>query len=159
MLRGYAAMVTVERLDKGAGEACAAVLPTLPTWFGVPDANADYVATADASPTFVAFDGNRPVGLTTITRHGDYAAEVHLMAVIPELHRGGVGRRMLTAAEEWLRAEGVEYLQVKTLSATHPDEGYAKTRAFYRAMGFRELEEFPELWDPSNPALQMIKRL
>jgi GNAT superfamily N-acetyltransferase len=159
MLRGYAPMITVERLDKGAGEACAAVLPTLPTWFGIPEANADYVATADVHVTFVASENDRPVGLTTITRHGDFAAEVHLMAVVPELHRSGLGRRMLAAAEDWLRGEGVEYLQVKTLSASHPDEGYVKTRAFYRAMGFRELEEFPELWDPSNPALQMIKRL
>jgi GNAT superfamily N-acetyltransferase len=114
---------------------------------------------ADAHPTFVATDGDRPVGLTTITRFGEYAAEVHLMAVVPELHRRGLGRQMLAAAEDWLRGEGVEYLQVKTLSASVSDAGYAKTRTFYKEMGFRELEEFPELWDPSNPALQMIKRL
>jgi len=66
---------------------------------------------------------------------------------------------MLGEAVAWLREQGVEYLQVKTLSASAPDEGYAKTRAFYHAMGFRDLEEFPLLWDPSNPALQLIKRL
>lgn len=66
---------------------------------------------------------------------------------------------MLSAAEDWLRSLGVEYLQVKTLSASTPDEGYKLTREFYRGMGFRELEEFPLLWDPSNPALQLIKRL
>lgn len=81
------------------------------------------------------------------------------MAVLPDLHRSGIGRQMLNAAEDWLRAAGVEYLQVKTLSASASDEGYAKTRAFYTGVGFRELEEFPELWDPSNPALQLIKRL
>jgi catechol 2,3-dioxygenase-like lactoylglutathione lyase family enzyme len=45
------------------------------------------------------------------------------------------------------------------LSDRRPDEGYAKTRAFYRACGFRPLEEFPDLWDAQNPALQMIKSL
>ena len=53
----------------------------------------------------------------------------------------------------------MEYLQVKTLSPTKPDEGYAKTRAFYSANGFRALEELPTLWDTDNPALQMVKRL
>jgi len=162
--RGCAPMVVehmvVERMDKGAGAICAEILPTLPTWFGFPDANEAYVKTADANTTFVAFDGSgRAVGLTTITRFGEYSADVHLMAVLPDLHRSGIGRQMLNAAEDWLRAAGVEYLQVKTLSASASDAGYAKTRAFYAAVGFRELEEFPELWDPSNPALQLIKRL
>ena len=47
---------------------------------------------------------------------------------------------------------GTEFLQVKTLSAKHPDEGYEKTRAFYLAYGFRPLEEFPDLWSPESPA-------
>jgi hypothetical protein len=56
-----------------------------------------------------------------------------------------------------LARAGVEFLQVKTLSASDPDEGYQKTRAFYLSYGFRSLEEFPDLWSPQNPALQMIK--
>lgn len=152
-------MIDVRLLESGAGEICEAILATLPTWFGIPEANADYVVAAEANPTFVAYEDGKPVGLTTLTRFGGFAAEVHLMAVLPELHRRGVGRSMLDQAESWLRAQGVEYLQVKTLSDSADDEGYAKTRAFYRGMGFRDLEEFPLLWDPSNPALQLIKRL
>jgi ribosomal protein S18 acetylase RimI-like enzyme len=64
---------------------------------------------------------------------------------------------MLRHLEGRLAAGGVEFLQVKTLSGAHPDPGYAATRAFYLAYGFRPLEEFPTLWDPSNPALQLIK--
>jgi hypothetical protein len=56
-----------------------------------------------------------------------------------------------------LAADGVEFLQVKTLAPSKPDEGYARTRAFYLARGFRPLEEFRNLWDAENPALQMIK--
>lgn len=47
-------------------------------------------------------------------------------------------------------------LQVKTLGARHPDEGYARTRAFYRAVGFLPLEETDDLW-PGNPCLIMVK--
>jgi hypothetical protein len=46
---------------------------------------------------------------------------------------------------------------VKTLGPSRPDVGYDKTRAFYLAYGFRPLEEFPLLWDPANPALQLVK--
>jgi hypothetical protein len=62
-------------------------------------------------------------------------------------------------AEAWLRQRGVEYLQVKTLGPSHPDEGYARTRAFYFALGFRPLEEFEQLWDADNPCLLMVKSL
>ena len=66
---------------------------------------------------------------------------------------------MLRRVEDTLAAQGVEFLQVKTLSAARPDADYDKTRAFYLAYGFRPLEEFPTLWDPSNPALQLIKSI
>jgi hypothetical protein len=64
---------------------------------------------------------------------------------------------MLHRVEASLGASDVEFLQVKTLSAARPDEGYAKTRAFWLSCGFRPLEEFPTLWDADNPALQLIK--
>ena len=81
------------------------------------------------------------------------------MAVLPEFHRQGIGRALLGHAEGVLAADGVEFLQVKTLAPGKPDDGYDKTRAFYCANGFRPLEEFPALWDPQNPALQMIKAI
>jgi hypothetical protein len=50
-------------------------------------------------------------------------------------------------------------MQVKTLGPSRLDEHYAKTRAFYEAMGFRPLEEFKQIWDENNPCLVMVKRL
>ena len=143
----------------GSGAVCRDVLATLPTWFGFPEVNEEYVRTADTTPTVVASLDGADVGLLTIVTHTAYAAEVHLMAVRPELHRSGIGRRMLEVAEDHLVASGIEYLQVKTLSARDPDAGYRLTRAFYVATGFRPLEEHPLLWGPENPALQMVKRL
>ena len=141
----------------GAGATCRRILEALPAWFGLPASVEDYVATADRSPTVVASRGDEDVGLLTIVTHSRYAAEVYVMAVLPEFHRQGIGRAMLVHAEGLLAADGVEFLQVKTRGPSKPDEGYDKTRAFYLAYGFRPLEEFPELWDAENPALQMIK--
>ena len=140
----------------GAGETCRSILKALPTWFGIPASVDDYVATAECSPTVVASLGDEDVGLLT-SRQSPYAAEVYVMAVLPQHHRQGIGRALLGHAEDILAADGVEFLQVKTLSPSKPDDGYDKTRAFYLAYGFRPLEEFPTLWDADNPALQMIK--
>jgi ribosomal protein S18 acetylase RimI-like enzyme len=81
------------------------------------------------------------------------------MGVRPDLHRRGIGRELVARTEDRLRAGGVEYLQVKTLSASAADAEYLRTLAFYAALGFRVLEEMPTLWDPSNPAVVLVKRL
>jgi GNAT superfamily N-acetyltransferase len=143
----------------GSGARCRTILATLPTWFGFAEVNEEYARTADVTPTVVADVDGEDVGLLTLVTHTPYAAEVHLMAVRPEQHRCGIGRRLLHFAEEHLVASGVEYLQVKTLSDRHPDEGYVLTRAFYRSVGFRPLEEMPTLWSEDQPALLLVKRL
>lgn len=145
--------------ETGSGDLCRTILATLPTWFGIPEANEDYIATAERTPTMVARVDGDDVGLLTWITHTPYAAEVHLIAVRPEHHRRGIGRALLVHLEDHLTAAGIEYLQVKTLSEARADEGYARTREFYRASGFRPLEEHPTLWGPENPALQLIKKL
>jgi GNAT superfamily N-acetyltransferase len=145
--------------DEGAGAVCAAVLATLPHWFGFPDSVADYVESADTHPTVVATADGRECGILTLRVHTPYAAEIVVMGVRPEYHRGGVGRAMLAAGETWLAERDITYLQVKTLSPRSADEGYAATRAFYFGCGFRPLEEMPDLWGRDSPALQMIKNV
>jgi hypothetical protein len=56
-----------------------------------------------------------------------------------------------------LADDGVLFLQVKTMGPSRPDANYERTRAFYFARGFHGLEEFPTLWEPPNPTLQMVK--
>ncbi len=147
----------IRDLPSGGGIPCREILDALPHWFGIPAAVDDYVAVAERSPSVVASIDEKDVGILTIVSHGQYAAEVYVMGVLPDLHRQGIGGMMLCHAEVGLAASGVEFLQVKTLSASKPDVGYDKTRAFYLAYGFRPLEELPSLWDPQNPALQMVK--
>jgi ribosomal protein S18 acetylase RimI-like enzyme len=98
-------------------------------------------------------------GFLTVKQHNPYSAELLVLGVHPEFHRQGIGSLLLQAAERFLLQEGTEYLQVKTLGPSHPDESYARTRAFYLASGFRPLEEFPQIWNEANPCLIMIKRL
>jgi len=152
------ALVIKPRIS-GSGGLCRRLLVQLPDWFGIPEAVDELVSKADRATAVVAILGGREVGLLTLVRHTEYAAEIDLIAVAPDHHREGIGRSMLDYAERLLARDGVEYLQVKTLADTVEYEPYERTRAFYRACGFRPLQVFPQLWDPENPALQLVKRL
>lgn len=151
--------ITVQGPLLGQAPLCEPVLRALPQRFGIEEATRQYVRDIDVLPTFLALDGHAVAGFLTLKQHTDHAAEIHVMGVRPERHRQGVGRALVSRAEAHLGRLGIEYLQVKTLSPAHPDEGYARTRAFYTALGFRPLEDFPTLWGEQNPCLQMIKAL
>jgi GNAT superfamily N-acetyltransferase len=143
----------------GKAAVCEPILRSLPDWFGIEEAIVQYVAEIDRLPTFLAGDADGVLGFVSLKQHNPYSAEVHVMGIMPEVHRQGVGRALIEQAQEWLKSQGVEYLQVKTLGPSHSDAGYAKTRAFYAAVGFKPLEEFTQLWDERNPCLIMIQRL
>ena len=146
----------------GLSAAAEPILRALPQWFGIEDATLSYIRDAGENPTLLATDparANLPVGFLTLMHHSPHAAEIYVMGVLPEVHRHGVGRALTLAAEAHLRDAGVRFLQVKTLSDAHPDEGYKKTRAFYLSMGFVLLEAFPDLWGAHNPCWQLVKTL
>jgi len=143
----------------GKSAVCEPILRSLPQWFGMEQSNIQYLKDIEVLPTFLAFIDGKAAGFLTVKQHNEYAAEIHIIGVHPELHRKGVGRALIAKAENYLQQQGIEYLQVKTLGSSHPDKNYAKTRAFYLAIGFRPLEEFKELWDEENPCLLMVKSL
>jgi ribosomal protein S18 acetylase RimI-like enzyme len=150
---------TISGPSLGKADLCKPVLRKLPDWFGIEETNRHFLRTIDQLPTFLAQDGDRLVGFLSIKQHYSKAAEVYIMGVLPEYHRCGIGQRLLSCTEIYLQKHEVMYLQVKTLSESNPDPNYAKTRAFYLAMGFSPLEEFETLWDDANPALLLIKTL
>ena len=106
---------------------------------------------------FVAEAETDIVGFLAINQHNDYTAEIRVMAVRKEFHRRGVGRALVKHVEE-VHSRKVEYLEVKTLGPSRPAASYARTRAFYAALGFRPLEE-NNLWGEESPCLIMIKHL
>jgi len=138
---------------------CERVLRALPDWFGVEEALRGYVEDAARRQLFAARLNGREAGFAALKEHTAWAAELCVMGVLPWAHRQGVGRALIGRCEAACRQKGVEYLTVKTLADTHPDEGYADTRRFYLAMGFKPVEVFPTLWGEDNPCLMMVKRV
>ena len=62
------------------------------------------------------------------------AYDLYWIVVRPDRQGGGLGRRLLTAAEARIAAAGGRRVYIDTSSRPQ----YAPTRAFYRACGFRE---------------------
>ena len=133
---------------------CERVLRDLPEWFGIEEATQAYIDGVAELPTFAVGDD----AILSLKVHNPRAAEVYVMGVRRERHGQGLGTALLGAAEEYARACDVEFLQVKTLGPSDPDEGYARTRSFYEARGFVPLEELHDLWE-GNPCLLLVKRL
>jgi GNAT superfamily N-acetyltransferase len=91
--------------------------------------------------------------------HFAETAELSCIAVGRAHHGGGLGSRIVAAAETWWRSEGGRLLQVETIGPSHPDPNYALTRRFYARLGFLPVEEFATLWSARHPCLLLAKPL
>ena len=98
---------------------CEAVLRDLPDWFGIEEATTAYIRGVADLPTF-AIDAD---GFLTLKVHNPKAAEVYVMGVRRHRHGQGLGTALLRSSEAYLRTQGVEYLQVKTLARRIPTRG------------------------------------
>lgn len=154
--------MNIELINPGetVSKECEVLLRALPDWFGLEHAIVQYEEEIKTMPTFVVRDDeNKLIGFMSLNRHFPTAAEVHVMAIAKEHHRKGIGRQLIETGEDYLKQDGCNFLQVKTLSPTREDTNYAKTRLFYEGMGFQPLQEFPTLWDEANPCLMLVKSL
>jgi GNAT superfamily N-acetyltransferase len=158
----------IRAMLEGETGQCEKILRSLPDWFGIEQAIVDYVRDIQVMETFVTVssstglagkeDGGEIVGFLTLHQHNEFSAEIHVMGVVEEHHGLGLGRAFVEYVEQLLRLRRVEYLEVKTMAPSSPNEPYQRTRGFYRALGFRPLEE-NQLWGEDNPCLIMIKHL
>ncbi|MCK4653619.1 MAG: GNAT family N-acetyltransferase [Candidatus Cloacimonetes bacterium] len=145
--------------SKECSRICEKIIRSLPNWFGLESANKEYIGKVANTTFYAAYMSDKVVGFFSIISHFPQTSEIYVCGILLEYHRFGIGRKLLKVIEKDLKKKGVKFLTVKTLSASHPDRSYAKTRKFYEAVGFIPLEEFKELWGKENPCLFMIKDL
>jgi len=149
----------IRPIEQGESTTCEAIMRSLPQWFGIESALVEYADNTELMETYIITSEDLAFGFITLKQHNRYSAEIHVMAIKDGFHRQGAGRALVAYAEGILRANGIEYLQVKTLGPSHPDKNYQMTRLFYEAIGFRPLEENLRIWDESNPCLILVKSL
>ena len=135
------------------------ILHSLPAWFGIPSATANYIEQSAEMPFIAAFEDNNAIAFIAVKETSPSAVEIYVMGVLPQYHRKGAGKALIDSCTAYCKDKGYALLHVKTLAPSHPDEHYEMTRRFYTAMGFLPLETMKELWDEDNPCLLMVKPL
>ena len=134
------------------------VLEALPEWFEIQETREAYIRESAGLPLFAAYDGERPVGFLCLKETGKDTAELDVMGVMKEYHRKGVGRELVLKAKVTAAQAGYSFLQVKTVQMGRYEE-YDRTNRFYLALGFKEFEVFPLLWDEANPCQVYVMSL
>ncbi|MBR1797428.1 MAG: GNAT family N-acetyltransferase [Clostridiales bacterium] len=137
------------------------ILEALTEWFEVEESRESYIEESAELPMFASFEDKTSTdanGFLCLKRTGDATVELAVMGVLKECHRTGVGRRLFAAAKDYAVQQGYTFMQVKTVK-TGMYSDYDITNAFYRSLGFRELEVFPLLWDEANPCQIYIMNL
>lgn len=126
------------------------VLEALPDWFGIPEAREEYIEDSVDKIYFCAYSEDKPVGFLYLKETGKDTVELAVMGVLKDYHRSGIGKELFCQAKKSAREKGYSFMQVKTVQMGKYED-YDKTNLFYLALGFKEFEVFPTLWDEWNP--------
>ncbi len=126
------------------------ILEALTDWFGIPEARETYIRESADEIMLVSEENGEPNGFLCLKETGKDTVELAVMGVLPEYHRKGIGTKLFEAAKKIAVEKGFSFLQVKTVQMGKYEE-YDRTNRFYLALGFKEFEVIPTLWDERNP--------
>jgi ribosomal-protein-alanine N-acetyltransferase len=105
-----------------------------------------------ATNVVVALEGDTPLGFGIMKYH-DEEAHLLLLAVRAAMGRRGVGRALVQWLEDVARVAGVGqvYLEARTTNGG--------ARAFYRRLGYREIERLGGYYQQRESAVRLAKDL
>lgn len=126
------------------------ILENLSDWFGIEEARENYIRDSADSDFVVAYDGEKPVGFICLMPTGKDTVELHVLGVLKQYHRKGIGKRLFEQAKQLAISKGYSFIQVKTVKMGKYKE-YDDTNRFYLSLGFKEFEVIEDLWGKENP--------
>ena len=135
----------------------AEILRDLPEWFGIPESTQAYIEGAKDLRVWSAYQESDVVGFISLSYSSEDCAEIDCLGVEKSFQGQGIGRELITTIEREA-VKQVDYLQVKTV-AEGSNKDYDRTNVFYRSLGFKKLEIFPQLWNLKNPCQILIKKI
>jgi ribosomal protein S18 acetylase RimI-like enzyme len=107
------------------------------------------IALARSGPNATVLVGRDASSLvaSVLVGHDGHRGWVYYVAVDPEYRHKGYGRFIMAAAEDWLRARGLEKLQLMVRGDN------AEVQAFYQSLGYLEQERviFAKWLDGRDP--------
>ena len=135
----------------------AEVLKDLPEWFGIPESTQAYIEEAKDLQVWATYQESDLTGFVSLSYSSKDCAEIDCLGVKKAYQGRGIGSQLLATLESEA-SQNVDFLQVKTV-AEGSNKDYARTNVFYRSLGFKKLEIFPQLWGPQNPCQILIKKI
>ena len=135
----------------------AEVLKDLPEWFGIPESTQAYIEDAKDLQVWAAYQERDLPGFVSLSYSSEDCAEIDCLGVKKAYQGRGIGSQLLATLESEAN-KNVDFLQVKTV-AQGSNKDYDRTNVFYRNLGFKKLEIFPQLWGPQNPCQILIKKM
>jgi GNAT superfamily N-acetyltransferase len=129
-----------------------AIIQRLDAYF-TPDVPEKIGHDISAHQTWVLVEGDRVVGVSVVDRRSSEVAEILWMAIDLDWRGRGAGTQLLSFVLEFLSADGVAVVEVKTLDRSSDYEPYEATRAFWEGRGFVQIDRIDPLpgWQPGNP--------
>lgn len=94
-----------------------------------PDADIDLALATETAAVLVARVGGSLVG-AAMTGHDGHRGAIYYLVVDPDCRRGGVGRALVQAAEDWCRSRGVPKVNLLVRNENQA------VLAFYAALGY-----------------------
>lgn len=112
---------------------------------------------ADPAVTILtARDDDQLIGCVAVTRKDASLAYLGMLCVLPTLQSGGLGRRLLDAAEDLARADGIAAMEMTVIDSRTSLIAWYERRGY----GFTgERRPFPVLRDPPITFVVLEKRL
>ena len=135
----------------------AEVLKDLPEWFGIPESTQAYIEGAKDLQVWAAYQESDLAGFVSLSYSSEDCAEIDCLGVKKAYQGRGIGSQLLATLESEAN-KNVDFLQVKTV-AEESNKDYDRTNVFYRSLGFKKLEIFPQLWGSQNPCQILIKKI
>ena len=126
------------------------ILESLSDWFGIKESRENYIKDSGDCDFIVAYDDEKPVGFICLKPTGKDTVELHVLGVLKQYHRKGIGKRLFEQAKQLAITKGYLFIQVKTVKMGKYKE-YDDTNRFYLSLGFKEFEVIEDLWGKENP--------
>lgn len=126
------------------------ILESLSDWFGIKESRENYIKDSADCDFIVAYDDEKPVGFICLKPTGKDTVELHVLGVLKQYHRKGIGKRLFEETKQLAISKGYLFIQVKTVKMGKYKE-YDDTNRFYLSLGFKEFEIIEDLWGKENP--------
>jgi len=135
------------------------VLLDLPEWFGREESRKRYIENVKKYPFIALYVDGEAIGFYSLREENEDTLDMYVLGIKKKHHRKGYGNTLQQFVFKWAKQNGYKTLLVLTLSKTHPDVHYGKTRDFYHKQGFVDLYETNKIWGEEYPTQIMIKKL